>query len=58
MPRLTRMLLVAGAIAFVLLGSGCVYYPAHPYRAHYAEVWVPGHWSGPRGDVWIEGHYR
>jgi len=52
------MLLVAGAIAFVLLGSGCVYYPAHPYRAHYAEVWVPGHWSGPRGDVWIEGHYR
>ena len=37
--------------------SGCVYYPAHPYRAH-ADGWVPGHWGGPRGDVWIGGHYR
>jgi hypothetical protein len=36
----------------VFAESGCVYYPAHPYRE---GVWVPAHWEG---DVWVRGHYR
>jgi hypothetical protein len=53
-----KALLMAAVVALPLLAGGCVYYPARPYRAHYAAVWVPAHWDGPRGDVWVGGHWR
>lgn len=58
MKRIAQPLLIAATLLMALFASGCVYYPARPYRAHYAEVWVPAHWAGPRGDVWIGGHWR
>lgn len=57
MSRIAKSLLLIGIVGLTLLGSGCVYYPARPYHP-YAAAWVPGHWAGPRGDLWIEGRYR
>jgi len=52
MKRYARMLLLATVAMAPLFASGCVYYPARPYRA---AVWAPGHWTG---GVWVRGHWR
>ena len=54
MNRVAKRLLLATLLMLPLFATGCVYYPARPYHG----AWVPGHWAGPRGDVWVEGHYR
>jgi hypothetical protein len=52
MKRYARMLLLIAVAMAPLFTTGCVYYPARPYRA---AVWVPGHWTG---GVFIRGHWR
>lgn len=54
MKRYAKMLLLAAVALAPLFATGCVYYPARPYRAH-AAVWVPGYWTG---GVFIRGHWR
>src|SRR5690348_4319531 len=54
MKRYARMLLLIVVAMAPLFATGCVYYPARPYRAH-AAVWVPGYWTG---GVFIRGHWR
>jgi hypothetical protein len=50
-----KALILVAVLAVPLLSTGCIYVPPRPaYRA----VWVPAHWSGPRGDVWVVGHWR
>lgn len=55
MKRYAKVLLFAAVALAPLFATGCVYYPARPYRA---AVWVPGHWGGAYGNVWIGGHWR
>ena len=55
MKRFAKALVLASVLVFPLLSAGCVYVPARP---HYGAVWVPAHWSGPRGDIWVVGHWR
>ena len=52
MKRHARILLLIAVALAPLFATGCVYYPARPYRA---AVWTPGHWTG---GVWIRGHWR
>jgi len=52
MKRCAKVLLLAVVALAPVFASGCVYYPARPYRA---AVWVPGHWGG---NVWIRGRWR
>ena len=55
MKRYAKMLLLIAVALAPLFATGCVYYPARPYRA---AVWVPGYWGGPYANVWIRGHWR
>ena len=52
MKRHAKMLFLIAVALAPLFASGCVYYPARPYRA---AVWVPGHWTG---GVFIRGHWH
>jgi len=52
MKRYVKMLFLAAVALTPLFATGCVYYPARPYRA---AVWAPGHWTG---GVWVRGRWR
>jgi hypothetical protein len=52
MKRHAKMLFLIAVALTPLFASGCVYYPARPYRA---AVWVPGYWTG---GVFVRGHWR
>jgi len=58
MQRLIKTLLLSAVLLAPLFATGCVYYPARPYRPYAEAVWVPAHWAGPHGDVWVGGHWR
>lgn len=54
MKRHAKMLFLIAVALAPLFATGCVYYPARPYRAAHA-VWVPGYWSG---GVFVRGRWR
>ena len=58
MRRLAETVLLAAVLLAPLLAGGCVYYPARPYRPYAEAVWVPAHWGGAHGEVWVGGHWR
>lgn len=55
---IAALLLLASLSAGCLAVSGCVVEERRPPPPAPGCVWVPAHWGGPYGNIWIRGHWR